>query len=91
MFVRTVIKEGVNKEAILIPQQTVARDVKGHPIVLIITSESKVEQRGIVVDRAIGDQWLVTGGLKEGEKIVMEGSQKVRAGMLSAADKTKKN
>jgi len=85
MFVRTVIKEGVNKEAILIPQQTVARDVKGHPIVLIITSESKVEQRGIVVDRAIGDQWLVTGGLKEGEKIVMEGSQKVRAGMTVKA------
>lgn len=85
MFVRTVVKEGVNKEAILIPQQTVARDVKGHPIVLIVTTESKVEQRLIVVDRAIGDQWLVASGLSEGEKIIMEGSQKVRAGMTVKA------
>lgn len=80
MFVRAIVKEGVNDQAILIPQQTVSRDAKGNPYILIVNAESKVEQRIIQVDRALGDQWLVTSGLEPGEKIVMEGQQKARPG-----------
>jgi membrane fusion protein (multidrug efflux system) len=80
MFVRAIVKEGVNDQAILVPQQTVSRDSKGNPFVLIVNAESKVEQRFIQVDRALGDQWLVTSGLEPGEKIVMEGQQKARPG-----------
>jgi membrane fusion protein, multidrug efflux system len=78
MFVRAVIQEGVNNQAILIPQQAVSRDPKGNPISLIVDAESKVQQRMLTIDRAIGDQWLISSGLKVGERIIIEGIQKVR-------------
>lgn len=80
MFVRAVMKEGVTGQAIMIPQQAVARDSKGNPVALIVDGEEKVQQRMLTVDRAIGDQWLVTGGLDPGERVIVEGLQKVRPG-----------
>ena len=80
MFVRGVVQEGLNEQAILIPQQTVSRDPKGNPVALIVGSAGKVEQRPLVLDRAIGDQWLVTSGLAPGERVIAEGMQKVRPG-----------
>ena len=80
MFVRGVVQEGVNNQAILVPQQTVARDTKGNPVALIVNAEGKVEQRQLTLDRAIGDQWLVTSGLAPGDRIIAEGVQKVRPG-----------
>ncbi len=80
MFVRAVVREGVNEQAILIPQQTVARDPKGNPLALIVASDGKVEQRQLTLDRAIGDQWLVTSGLAPGDRVIAEGIQKVRPG-----------
>ncbi len=80
MFVRATVKEGVNEDAILIPQQTVARDPKGNPYALVVDSESKVAQRKLTLDRAIGDQWLVSSGLVPGDRVIAEGIQKVRAG-----------
>jgi membrane fusion protein (multidrug efflux system) len=81
MFVRAMIEEGSNPEGILIPQQTVARDPKGNPLALVVKADGMVEQRTLKLDRAIGDQWLVSSGLTAGERIVMEGIQKVRPGM----------
>ncbi|MEW6719064.1 MAG: efflux RND transporter periplasmic adaptor subunit [Thermodesulfobacteriota bacterium] len=80
MFVRAVIKEGVNKNAILVPQQSVARDPKGNPSVLLVASAGKVEQRPVVLDRAVGSDWLVSKGLAAGDNVVVEGMQKVRPG-----------
>jgi membrane fusion protein (multidrug efflux system) len=80
MFVRAVVKEGVNKQAVLIPQQAVSRDPKGNPITLIVDAESKVQQRMITTDRAIGDKWLVSSGLKPGDQVIVEGVQKVKPG-----------
>jgi len=85
MFVRGVAQEGVSKRAILIPQQAVSRDPKGNPLVLIVDPEGIVQQRQISLDRAIGNQWLVTSGLAAGEKIITEGSQKVRPGLPAKA------
>lgn len=81
MFVRAVVQQGVNQQAILIPQQTVVRDPKGNPLALLVGADGKVEQRMLTLDRVIGDQWLVSNGLVPGERVVAEGGQKVRPGM----------
>jgi membrane fusion protein (multidrug efflux system) len=80
MFLRAVVQEGINNEAILIPQQAVSRDPKGNPVALIVDGEGKVAQRMLTLDRAIGDRWLVASGLAPGERVIVEGSQKVRPG-----------
>jgi membrane fusion protein (multidrug efflux system) len=80
MFVRAVIEEGVDENAILVPQQGVNRDLKGNPIALVVDSNNKVEQRKIVLDRAIGDKWLVMNGLAAGDRLIVEGTQNVRPG-----------
>jgi membrane fusion protein, multidrug efflux system len=69
MFVRAVVQEGVNNQAILIPQQAVSRDPRGNPFTLIIDEKSNVQQRMLTLDRAIGDQWFVSSGLAPGERV----------------------
>jgi membrane fusion protein (multidrug efflux system) len=80
MFVRAVINEGVNPQAILIPQQCVSRDHKGNPFALIVDAESKVVLRMITLDRAIGDKWLVSAGLTPGDRVIVEGMLMLRPG-----------
>lgn len=80
MFVRARLEEGVNPEALLVPQQAVSRDQKGLPFALVVGPDRKVERRQISTDRAVGDAWLVTAGLKRGEQVIVEGLQKVRPG-----------
>ncbi len=81
MFVRAIVEEGVNEQAILIPQQAVSRDPRGNPIALVVDDEGKVEQRGLATDRrAFGDKWLVSSGLTRGERVIVEGLQRVRPG-----------
>jgi len=80
MFVRTVVQEGVDKKALLIPQQAVSRDPKGNPLTLIVDAKSKVQLRMLTLDRTIGDQWLVSSGLAAGERVIVEGMQKVTPG-----------
>ena len=85
MFVRAELKEGVNDHAILIPQQAVSRDPKGNPVTLIVNGDSQVEQRRLELDRAVGDQWLVSAGLAPGDRVIAEGMQKVRPGVVVKA------
>ena len=85
MFVRAVIEEGVDEQALLIPQQGVSRDPRGNPIALVVDAAGKVEQRAIVLDRAIGDKWLVTEGLVPGDRLIVEGIEKVRPGVVVRA------
>jgi membrane fusion protein, multidrug efflux system len=80
MFVRTVVQEGISEQAILIPQQAVSRDPKGNPTAWIVNASGKAEQRMLTLDRAIGDQWLVSTGLAVGDRLIVEGMQKVRPG-----------
>lgn len=79
MFVRTVVREGVVDDAILVPQQGVTRDPKGNPLAWIVEA-GKVAQRMLVLDRAIGDQWLVSSGLEPGDRLIVEGRHRVRPG-----------
>lgn len=80
MFVRAIVQEGVNPQAILVPQQAVMRDPKGNALVMIVNAESKVEPRPVVLDRAIGNQWLIAGGLASGDRVIVEGILKARPG-----------
>jgi membrane fusion protein (multidrug efflux system) len=82
MFVRAAVQEGIHKQAILIPQQAVSRNPKGKPVTLIVDGEDKVQQRMLVLDRAIGDKWLVSSGLAAGDRVIVQGVQKVRPGAL---------
>ncbi|HUI07096.1 MAG TPA: efflux RND transporter periplasmic adaptor subunit [Verrucomicrobiae bacterium] len=85
MFVRTLVKEGVSENAILIPQQAVMRDPKGNPMALIVNAAGKVELRMLTLERAIGDNWLVTAGLAAGDHVIVEGLIKARPGMVVKA------
>jgi membrane fusion protein (multidrug efflux system) len=85
MFVRAVIEEGVNRQALLIPQQAVSRDPKGTPLTLIVDAEGKVRQRMLTLDRAIGNVWLVSSGIAPGDRVIVEGTQKVKPGALVKA------
>ncbi|MBN2329608.1 MAG: efflux RND transporter periplasmic adaptor subunit [Candidatus Omnitrophica bacterium] len=80
MYVQAVVKEGEKHDALMIPQQAVMRDHKGDPYVMLVNDENQIEQRMIIINRAIGNQWFVSDGLSQGDRVVVEGSQKVHPG-----------
>lgn len=80
MFVRAKLTSGVAEKGLLVPQRGVTRSQRGTPTALIVNAESKVELREIKTDRAIGDKWLVIEGLKEGDRVIVEGLQSARSG-----------
>ena len=80
MFVRAIVEEGVNEEALLVPQPGVTRDVRGRPIAWVVNAAGIVERRDLELDRAIGDAWLLISGLAAGDRVIIEGTQKVREG-----------
>ncbi|MEN3167171.1 efflux RND transporter periplasmic adaptor subunit [Gluconobacter sp. OJB] len=80
MFVNAHIEEGIDPHGLLVPQVAVARDAKGNPFVMVVDGENKVSQRSIQVLRTVGESWLVSDGLKEGEKVIVSGLQKVQPG-----------
>ncbi|MCX6972039.1 MAG: efflux RND transporter periplasmic adaptor subunit [Verrucomicrobia bacterium] len=80
MFVRAIVSEGVNEQAILVPQKGVTRNVRGEPTAFVVGEGSKIELRVLKTDRAIGDKWLVTDGLKAGDRLIVEGLQKIAPG-----------
>ena len=82
MYVRAVISIGTRPNAVLVPQRAIARDPKGNTTALVVGADNKVEQRAVQVSRTIGDQWLVEGGLAAGDRVIVEGLQKVRPGSL---------
>jgi membrane fusion protein (multidrug efflux system) len=80
MYVRALIEEGVNEQAVLIPQRGVTRDPKGRATALVLDASDKVEQRVLQIERAMGDRWLVNEGLKAGDRVILEGLQRVAVG-----------
>ncbi|WP_459618346.1 efflux RND transporter periplasmic adaptor subunit [Bordetella sp. 2513F-2] len=81
MFVRARLAEGVAPEGLLVPQRGVTRSQRGEPTAMVLDAENKVELRVLQADRTVGDHWLVTGGLKAGDRVIVEGLQKVRPGV----------
>ncbi|MDD2238111.1 MAG: efflux RND transporter periplasmic adaptor subunit, partial [Kiritimatiellae bacterium] len=80
LFVRAVIIEGVEPQAILVPQQAVRRNPKGEAYVLLVTGENKAEQRMVEVEDAVGNRWHITSGLEPGDQVIVEGFQSARPG-----------
>lgn len=80
MFVQSIIKEGVNNNAILVPQEGIFRDYKGNPVTYIVNKNNIVEKRMLTLDRTLGDKWLILTGLVPGEQVIIEGVQRVRPG-----------
>ena len=81
MFVRAQLEEGTNPNALLVPQQGVTRTPRGDASAMVIGKEDKVEVRNITATQAIGDKWLVTSGLKDGDRVIVTGLQKVKPGV----------
>lgn len=81
MYVRAMLEEGIREHAILVPQQGVTRNSLGDATALVVNAEGVVESRRLNVSRTMGDQWLVEGGIQAGERVIVEGVQKVRPGV----------
>jgi membrane fusion protein (multidrug efflux system) len=81
MYVRAVLNEGVMPKGLLAPQQGIARDPKGNATAYVVDSQNKVESRQVKVARTIGDKWLVEEGLSPGDRLIVEGVQKVQPGV----------
>ena len=81
MYVRAVIAEGVDENALLVPQRALRRDPKGQASVLLVDGGGTVDVRLVDVGRTVGDSWQVLSGLKPGDRVIVEGGQNVRPGM----------
>ncbi len=80
MYVRATIQEGVAENSFLVPQRAVTRNTKGEPIAFFVSADGKIQQRVLTVQRSIGNSWLVGKGVEEGDRVVVEGIQRVRDG-----------
>jgi len=80
MFVREQIEEGRRTDALLVPQIAVTHNQKGDPTTLVVNADNKVELRTLATERAIGDKWLVTDGVKAGDRVIVEGVQFAKPG-----------
>lgn len=73
MYVRAQVVEGVRQNAILAPQQGITRDPRGRATALVVNAQNTVEQRKVVAERPVGDKWVITEGLKTGDRLIVEG------------------
>ncbi len=80
MFVRARIEEGVNPSAILVPQQGISRNQRGQATAMVVSGEDKAEMRVLTAEHAIGNAWLVTAGLKAGDRVIVQNLQRIRPG-----------
>lgn len=86
MFVHERLAEGQRADALLVPQQAVSRGPTGDATAMVVAAGEKVELRKLTTSRAIGDQWLVSDGLKDGDRVIIEGLQKAKPGMVVQAE-----
>ena len=80
MYVRAQFSQATTNNGILVPQAGVSRDVQGNATVMLVGPDDKAVSRAIVADQTVGADWLVTSGLKPGDKVIVEGLGKVKPG-----------
>jgi membrane fusion protein (multidrug efflux system) len=88
MFVRARIEQGVNTEAILVPQQAVTHSPSGQATALVVGPDNKVVLRSLQTTRTSGNSWVVQDGLSDGERVIVAGVQKVQPGMVVRASES---
>jgi membrane fusion protein (multidrug efflux system) len=81
MYVQAILNEGLLTQALLAPQVGITRDAKGNGSAMVVNRAGKVEARSVRVSRTLGDQWLVEEGLSAGDRLIVEGLQKVQPDM----------
>jgi membrane fusion protein (multidrug efflux system) len=81
MYVRAVVSNAVLQEGLLVPQQGIMRNPQGEAFAMVVNGENTVERRMVEVSRAIGNRWLVDDGLAAGDRVIVEGLQKVAPGV----------
>lgn len=81
MFVRAQLQEGVREHALLLPQRGVTRDNAGQATALVVGSDGKAQLRQVTAERTVGTRWLVSAGLKPGDRVIVDGVQNVQPGM----------
>jgi membrane fusion protein (multidrug efflux system) len=86
MYVRARLPQGTRSDAILVPHKALSRDPLGNALVMAVDAESKVVARPVQVAQSLGENWVVTSGVMAGERIIVEGLQKVRPGVVVQAD-----
>ncbi|KAA8726178.1 membrane fusion protein, multidrug efflux system [Ewingella americana] len=91
MFVRARLDEGVNNNALLVPQQGITRNPRGDATAMVVGADNKVELRTVTTTQAIGDKWVVTEGLKSGDKVIVTGLQKIKPGVQVNAQEVDQN
>ena len=77
MFVKATVQGAIDNKAFLLPQQAVSRDSKANPIITLVQEDNSIKKQMITIERAIGNKWLVTGGINNNDKIVIEGLNKI--------------
>ncbi|MES1974077.1 MAG: efflux RND transporter periplasmic adaptor subunit [Pseudomonadota bacterium] len=82
LYVRAKLVEGIRQQAIMAPQQGISRDPRGRATALVVNAQNKVEPRTVTTDRAIGDKWIITAGLKPGDRLIVEGLLNLAPGTL---------
>ncbi len=80
MFVRETIEEGIRQNGLLVPQRGVTHDLQGQAVAMVVGADGKVAQRIVVTDRAIGNDWLVSQGLQDGDRVIVDGLQMAHPG-----------
>jgi membrane fusion protein (multidrug efflux system) len=85
MYVRAIVTEAMQEQALLVPQQAVTRDPSGQAIAYVVGAGDRLELRTLTLGRAIGDQWLVVRGLGSGDRLIIDGAQKATPGALVVA------
>lgn len=81
MYVQAVVQQRTAHNAILAPQEGVSRDRRGQPIALVVNAQNQVEQRDLTILQDHGNSWIVTKGLSDGDRLIVEGVQKIGPGM----------
>ncbi|SDP72765.1 membrane fusion protein, multidrug efflux system [Ralstonia sp. 25mfcol4.1] len=81
MYVRAVLQEGVEDKALLVPLKGVSRDSKGNPTVMVLDRDNRIHVRQVSTSRSAGGNWVVALGISAGDRVVVDGLQKVRDGM----------
>jgi membrane fusion protein, multidrug efflux system len=81
MFVRARVEQGTLPNALLVPQRGVTRDPKGQAIALVVDADGVVERREVVTEQSVGHDWLIREGLAAGDRVIVDGLQKVRPGV----------
>jgi membrane fusion protein (multidrug efflux system) len=81
MFVHAQLESGVSEQALLLSQQAVTYNAQGQPTALVVGAEDKIELRVLQVSRSVGNQWQVVDGLQAGDRVVVEGLQKIKPGV----------